>query len=193
MADEELIVAGWVLVRVVDAPVSVGVSLPPHLLTISDCIQPDLPKPGPCLGDWFQDPAQAEQAAARLTPSPALLTVAMAPSDASTFVKEWEGETPWFERLHRAEALAPEAAVLGYEVVGAEEVLDFHSWHCHGYADDARRDLGISLNHLGLIATLQEARSVMRWMLGLPSDQAPKPVPWTVVALAGQRGPGALS
>jgi len=47
--------------------------------------------------------------------------------------------------------------------------------------DDA---LGIRVNRRGLIPTLEEARRVLGWMLERPIDEAPEPVPWTVVASA---------
>jgi len=112
-------------------------------------------------------------------------TVALHPRDAATFLGHWAGEpTPWFDLVRRCRPLAPDARVLGYEVVGAEETHDFHSWHCHAYADEVAEALGIVVNDRGLLSTLEDARSVLRWMLDLPDAEAPKPVPWTVVALA---------
>jgi hypothetical protein len=186
---EELIIAGWVLVRELATPAPVGQSLPPRLMTISDCIQDDLPRPDPWLGDWFQDENEAKDAAANaLGDRPLVVTVAMSPQDASAFVSKWDGEpASWFDPLRRGEPLPSEARVLGHEVVGAETPLDFHSWHCHGYSDDVQSALGVSVNSLGLIPDLEQARAVLAWMLELPDSEAPKPVPWTVVALALSR------
>ncbi len=47
-----------------------------------------------------------------------------------------------------------------------------------------RTDLGVVLNERGLIPSLPGAQSILRWMLERPMAEAPKPVPWTVVALA---------
>ena len=184
-AGDALIVAGWVLVREVDTPAPLGTTLAPRLMTISDCIQDDLPRPDPWLGDWFQDKIEATKAAARARGErPLVVTVAMSQRDATAFVDEWEEPAVWFDLLRRGEPLPLGAQVLGYEVVGAEEALDFHSWHCHAYADDAQEALDISVNRFGLIPSLEQARAVLTWMLGLPDAEAPAPVPWTVVALA---------
>lgn len=182
---EDLWVCGWVLAQEVRLPRAMGNSLPSQLLTISDCIQPELPRPNPWDGDWFQERALAENAAAGMDPRPRVLTVAMHPAEARAFMDEWADEaTPWFDLLRREQTLDRGESILGFEVVGAEEALDFHSWHCHGYLDDAHRDLGVGVNDLGLLPTLDEARAVLKWMSQLPPDDAPEPVPWTVVALA---------
>ncbi len=108
----------------------------------------------------------------------------MLPEMAAAFMAEWEGErTPWFDLLRQGLPLSAEARIIGCEVVGAEEHLNFHSWHCHGYAADVRADLGVVLNER-LIPSLPLAQSILRWMLERPIAEAPKPVPWTVVALA---------
>ncbi len=185
MTSEQLIVGGWVLAQKVPTPPSVGSALPAQLLTVSDCIQPDLPRPKPWLGDWFQDQHEAATAAESVLPRPQLVTVAMHPEDARRFIAECDEEpSPWFDLLRRGEPLPPDAVVLGYEVVGAEPTLDFHSWHCHGYADEVRSALGIAVNSLALLQSLGEARHVRDWMLARPPEQSPKPVPWAVIALA---------
>lgn len=74
--------------------------------------------------------------------------------------------------------------MLWFEVVGAEYVLTFHSWHCHGYADEVAVERGIRTTRDGLLATFEDAAAVRSWMLSRPSEQAPAPVPWCVVALA---------
>lgn len=91
---------------------------------------------------------------------------------------------PYFQLLHSA--TPAEGEVLGYEIVGAEATLDFHSWHCHGYADEVADDLGIRVNDLGLLASYDPARAVRDWMLARTMDQAPSPVPWVVVGLLRQ-------
>lgn len=61
---------------------------------------------------------------------------------------------------------------------------DFHSWHCHAYADEVRADLGVRLTHQGLIPDLTSGRGVLAWMSARPPAQAPKEVPWTIACLA---------
>ena len=181
-----LFVAGWVLVRETESAAYLGASMPPRLVTISDCIQDELPRPEPWLGDWFQDRDEADAAARRLDDrSVMVVTVAMPRAEADDFAQAWSGEdAPWLSLLRGAVPLPADAKVLGYEVVGAQEVLDFHSWHCHGYADDVRVDLGIGLTDQGMVPDVSAARSILPWMLARPQAQAPKPVPWTVVCLA---------
>ncbi len=56
-----------------------------------------------------------------------MVTVAMLPEMAAAFMAEWEGErTPWFDLLCDGLRLAPDAQVIGFEVVGVEACLDFH-------------------------------------------------------------------
>lgn len=59
-----------------------------------------------------------------------------------------------------------------------------HSWHCHGYAPQARAELGVELNPNGLISTYDEASRVLECMLGRPDSNQPAPVPWVVIAHA---------
>ncbi|ROS38358.1 hypothetical protein [Amycolatopsis thermoflava] len=52
---------------------------------------------------------------------------------------------------------------------------------CHGYEADA----GVHLNQRGLIGTHAQASAVLAWILGLPPEEAPEPVYWSVaVAVA---------
>jgi hypothetical protein len=186
MTFEGLEVVGWVLTEEAAPPDYAGEVIGPRLLTISDCIQPELPRPDPWLGDWFQDREQADVAAAALgRPNVRVTTVAMSPADADDFARQWgETPTPWFDLMRRGLPLSPSATVLGYEIVGAEEPLDFHSWHCHGYADEVNKALGVTLNDHGLLDRITDAHEVLTWMLTRPQKDAPKEVPWTVVALA---------
>jgi len=86
----------------------------------------------------IQDEAEAVHAAATVTGEvPRTITVAMTPGDAAELMAQLDTEpSPWFDLLRQRVALGEEPDVLGFEVVGAEEGLGFHSWHCHGYADD---------------------------------------------------------
>jgi hypothetical protein len=121
MTVEELQVVGWVLSEPVTPPIYMGEAVGPSLRTISDCIQSDLPRPDPWLGDWYQDREDADRAATSLgRPDVQVIAVAMSQSDADHFMAQWgESPTPWFDLLRRREPLASTARVLGYEIVGA--------------------------------------------------------------------------
>ena len=165
-------------------PRVLGKSLPPTIITTSQCIMEDLPCPE--FWDWYQEQAEAERGR-QTAPHARVITVAMHPDDATAFMAAHSGEpAPYFETLGRGQPLSTSAPVLGYEVVGAEWSLQFHSWHCHGYADEVARNLGILVNDEGLLPTRDHALAVLRWMLDLPADEAPTPVDWTVIALAEQ-------
>lgn len=176
-----LLVAGYVLAVPTDAP-SGDEALPAKILTISDCIMEELPRPE--YWDWFMDLDEArEQRSGSALPCE-VLQVAIRRSDVPAFIEANGGaDQPYFALLNRAQTL--DGGVLGYEVVGAEWTLDFHSWHCHGYAGEARDSLGVHVNESGLLANYAEAVRVLDWMLDLPASQAPAPVYWSVVALAG--------
>jgi hypothetical protein len=184
MSADELIVAGWVLVTATPRAPVLGSSLPNEFLTISDCIQEELPRP---LGwDWFLDVIEAEQARRETAPHARPITIAMAATDAAAFIEQFpeEWQVGSFDLLRQHVPLEAGASVLGFEVVGAEYPLGFHSWHCHGYADDVADALGIRTNAHGLLASSGEAHAVLDWMLSRPPHQAPKEVPWGVIALA---------
>lgn len=69
----------------------------------------------------------AGRGAQDLRAEPNVVTVAMLPEMAAAFMAEWEGErTPWFDLLCDGLRLAPDAQVIGFEVVGVEACLDFH-------------------------------------------------------------------
>ena len=172
------IVAGYALVRRAAAPLGMS-SVPQTIVTISDCIMDELPHPE--YWDWFQDPADAARAQS-VTPDSAVVAIALEPCDANEMIKEMGGpQQPWFALLQGR--VPATGTLLGYELVGAEENFDVHSWHCHGYADDLLAAEGIRVNDLGLLPTLDEARAALRWMTSLPDEEAPEPVPWFVVAL----------
>lgn len=181
------IVAGWIWAIPTSTPPELGQSLPPELLTVSDCIGVDVPRPPDELGDWYQDRVEADT---RALPGFSelgahLLTVFMDSGDADEFMSHWNGQdSPFFDHLRRQQPPPSTAQILGFEVVGAEVPLDFHSWHCHGYADEVLTDLQIEVGELGLFNTLEEAHRVRDWMLALPAKQRPAEVPWTVVGVA---------
>src|SRR4051794_17081719 len=89
MPDESLIVAGWVLVCPVPASDYFGTSVPESVLTISDCIQEELPRPE--FWDWYTDLAEANQAQQEEAPHSQLVTVAMAVDDADEFMLDVAG------------------------------------------------------------------------------------------------------
>ncbi|WP_147066029.1 hypothetical protein [Knoellia locipacati] len=53
MTLERLVTLGGVLTEEVEAPDYAGEVIGPTLLTISDRIQPEMPRPDPWRGDWF--------------------------------------------------------------------------------------------------------------------------------------------
>lgn len=172
------IVAGYALVRPAAAPPGM-ISVPQTIVSISDCIIDDLPHPE--FWDWFQDLADAARAQS-VTPDSAVVAVALEPADADALIRDMGGpQQPWFALLQRK--VPATGTLLGYELVGAEDDFDVHSWHCHGYADDLLAAEGIRVNGLGLLPTLDEARAALRWMTSLPDEESPEPVPWFVVAL----------
>lgn len=176
--EHALLLAGYVLTRPAKAPPGLS-TVPPQIITLSDCIMDDLPRPE--FWDWFQSRQEVEAAEGDREQTD-LVAVAIAPLDAEVLMGEMGGpEMPYFDLLRKSTIASGEP--IGYEVVGAEATLDFHSWHCHGYADEVARDIGIRVNDLGLLATYEDAVSVLDWMLARPIDEAPAPVPWTVVAL----------
>lgn len=176
------IVAGYVLAVPTPRPPGHEDVLPPLFLTISSDIQEDLPQPE--FWDWFVDRADAEQARRTQAPEVQIVTVSMTAGDADQLMDaEGGADQPWFDLLRRGLRTPEDIEQLGFEIVGVEPTLSFHSWHCYGCAPDARRDLGTRLNALGLIATYEEAAGVLRWMLARPPQHAVPPIPWIVVAL----------
>ncbi|QYJ02870.1 hypothetical protein KUV85_11045 [Nocardioides panacisoli] len=172
------ITGGYVLVRAA-APPPGNRSVPAEIITISDCIQDKLPRPDHW--DWFQDLAEAHHAQSMCADAQ-LVAVGLKPDEASRLIENMGGpEQPWFALLGRKEPAA--GTLLGYELLGAEDSLDFHSWHCHSYADDLASATGISLNGFGLFSNMADARAALEWMTSLPSEEAPAPVPWCVAAL----------
>jgi hypothetical protein len=84
--------------------------------------------------------------------------------------------------------LPTDASVIGYEVVGLEVGFSFHSWHCHGFADQVRRELGIAIGPTGLLTGVSDAVQVLDYLRSRPSWDAPYDIPWTVAALARLTG-----
>jgi hypothetical protein len=179
----QLILAGYVLAVPALRPPGHEQVLAEEFLTISDCLMADLPRPE--FWDWFVHHGDATSARQSLAPEADVLAVAMTPGDADGLMREQGGaEQPYFELLRTRQPLPIEVDLLGFEIVGAEWTLDFHSWHCHGYAPQACPQLDVQLNDSGLIATYHDAVKLLDWMLAQPPENQPKPVEWTVVAIA---------
>lgn len=179
VTDDDLILAGYVLTVPSDAPPGMA-TVPTSIVTISDCIMKTLPRPE--FWDWFEDLDEAERGQSTQAPAAQITAVAMRPADAVALMDEMGGAgQPYFALLKQSVRF--DGTVQGYEVVGAEHTLDFHSWHCHGYADEVSEALGIRVNGIGLLPTYSSAAAVLKWMLDRPASEAPKPVPWVVVAL----------
>ena len=177
---DELLLAGWTLIRPLPTPRDLGWSLPAHLTTISQCIQDDLPRPE--WADWAVDRSLLEKARIDAAPDATLMAVAMSVDESLALIDRLGGaDDASFGLLRQQRPAGSEP--LGWEVVGAEPELTFHSWHCHGYADQVLADLGIAVTDRGLLGSAADAEKVRDWMLQLPNDQAPREVAWTFIAL----------
>ena len=182
-----LILAGYVVAAPTVRPPASDPLLPDPYVTISSCLADDLSTPE--FSGWFQDRAQAEAALYQL-PAANLLAVGLAEPDAANFAAEMVEESRHFELLQRASEMPTAAQQLGFEIIGAEYGLAFHSWHCYGLASDASAALGVHPNQYGLLDDHTKAARVLEWMQSLPDADAPAPVPWTAAAIATMgRGP----
>jgi hypothetical protein len=109
-------------------------------------------------------------------------SVALDDELAADFRSEFTGADTFFSLFDEQRPLDTE--VLGYEVVGLEADFSFHSWHCHGYAGQVRRELGVGIDQTGLLSSLDDGRRVLEYLRTRPARDAPYQIPWTVVALA---------
>ncbi|GAB2664853.1 hypothetical protein [Kribbella swartbergensis] len=170
---------------VIAAPTTLGPrDLPSPLRTISHCLLDDLPRPA--YAGWFTDRAEAEKAlAARHAPAD-VLAVGLEEHLADALRAEYaDDESAYFFRLLDLRLPLPTDAVfLGHEIVGCETDFTFHSWHCHGYADQVRRELGVVVDHVRLLADFADALRVLDYLRTRPADDAPYEIPWTVATLA---------
>ncbi|GAA0353386.1 conserved protein of unknown function [Micropruina glycogenica] len=177
---DDLVWVGWTLIRPVVSPVELGTSLPALLTTISQCIQDDLPRPE--WADWTIDRAVLEGARRGAAPDSTVMAVALPSFEVDALLSQLRiPRDSSLDLMRRREAAHGEP--VGFEVVGIESDLALHSWHCHGYADQALAELSLTLNERGLLANAEDAQAVRDWMLQLPSDQTPKEIPWTFIAL----------
>jgi hypothetical protein len=94
-----------------------------------------------------------------------------------------DGAADLFELLDQRRPLPGDAVRLGHEVVGCETDFSFHSWHCHGYAAQVRRELGIGVDDGGLIADFPDGLRVLEYLRRRPAYDAPYEIPWTVATL----------
>lgn len=90
------------------------------------------------------------------------------------------GECGIYTRVRRAEPIREEGALLGWEVLGAEQGGSFHSWLCNALQVPAAKELGIKPGDHGLLRSEYEARRVVSLIdAGLGAE----PVPWFAGAL----------
>lgn len=173
--------AGYVVVSPTSRPAGFGAGVPDPFVTISWCLAEGLRVPE--FSGWFQNLEQAREARVGEPADAMLLVVSMTPGDADELIDEMADEPEHFRLLRSGTPEPADAHWLGFEIVGAESNLSLHSWHCHDYAAVAEAELSVRLNALGLLANYDEAATVRRWMLDMPRDQLPAPVPWAVVRL----------
>ncbi|MGW6196291.1 hypothetical protein ACWF0M_09095 [Kribbella sp. NPDC055110] len=178
-----LIVGGYV----VAAPTTIGPpELPRPLRTISTCLLETFSRP--IEGDWYVERTEAERA---VSGSTEVITVAFDDELAAGFRSEFEETDDFFSLLDEGRPL--DVPVLGYEVVGLERSLTFHSWHCHGFAGQVHHELGIGIDESGLLGSPEDGRQVLEYLRTRPAWDAPYQIPWTVVALAATAASGTRS
>ncbi len=157
-------------------------SLPDPYLTISSCLQEHVPEPD--FIDWYTNRQEAEAVRARWRSPLDLIAVGLTEAEEAELRSDVEIGTEFvYSLLSQRRPVPNPSTLLGYEIVGAEATLQFHSWHCHDYLDQAHRELGIRINQLGLFDDHRDAERVRDWMLSQPVEKSPKPVPWVVVSL----------
>ena len=157
-------------------------SLPDPYLTISSCLQDRVPEPD--FIDWYTDRQEAEAVRAGWGHPLGLIAIGLTEAEEAELRSGAEvGDEFSYSLLNQRLPVPDRSTLLGYEIVGAEPALQFHSWHCHDYLHDAERELGIRVNQLGLFDDQRDAVRVRDWMLSLPVERSPKPVPWVVVSL----------
>lgn len=156
-------------------------SLPDPYLTISSCLQDHVPEPE--FIDWYTDRQEAEVVRAKWHHPLDLIAVGLTEEEAAELRSGAESSAAFVFSLLDQRLPVPSSTLLGFEIVGAEATLQFHSWHCHDYLHEAERELGVSVNQVGLFNDHRDAERVRDWMVSQPAATAPKPVPWVVVSL----------
>jgi hypothetical protein len=156
-------------------------SLPDPYLTISSCLQDHVPEPE--FIDWYTDRQEALAVRAGWRHPLDLVAVGLTEGEAVELRSGAESNATFVYSLLDQRLPVPSSTLLGFEIVGAEATLQFHSWHCHDYLPEAERELGVRVNQVGLFNDHRDAERVRDWMLSQPATTAPKPVPWVVVSL----------
>jgi hypothetical protein len=160
-------------------------SLPDPFMTISSCLQRGVPEPE--FIDWYTDRQEAELVRASWSGNLDLIAVGMREQESAELTAGRQNDKTAddfiYGLLNQRLPMPTTAAALGYEIVGVEGSLQFHSWHCHNYLDEAQRELGVRINQHGMFDQHRDAEQVRDWMLSQPVEKSPKPVPWVVVAL----------
>ncbi|WP_412538720.1 hypothetical protein R8Z50_23050 [Longispora sp. K20-0274] len=164
--------------------------LPPSVVTVSDCLTDFVPADDdPLTAPWHFELATA-LAAGRETGARAL-SMNLAAPEAEVFLTAsggWGPEEfhPLWRRLTQPVA-APTGAVLGFEVVGFEAGR-LHSWLCNSLQRAARDSLGIAVNQVGLLETLEQARAVAAMANRDPGTEEVDWVAARIVEHTGDRG-----
>lgn len=180
MQTEQLVEGGYVLVTPTAVPDWLD-SVPRHIVSISECIADELPRPE--FWSWYTSRSEVLDAKASRAPHAQVVTVCLRPDDADLVIDEL-GDLPPVALLKQSVTFVGD--IIGFEVVGVEEGPTFHSWHCYRYAADVQRELGIKLTNLGLFANATDAASALSWIQARPSAEAPPLVPWLAVGLGVQ-------
>ncbi|MGY0234196.1 hypothetical protein [Longispora urticae] len=136
--------------------------LPRSLVTASDCLTDFVPADDDPLTDpWHFDLATA--LAAGREPGTHALSMNLAASEAEgvpcSIQRLGSREVHLLWRRPTQPVTAPAGEVLGFEAVGFEAGR-LHTWLCSSPQDDARDNLGITVNRLRLLDTLAQARAV---------------------------------
>ncbi|MEV5300845.1 hypothetical protein [Amycolatopsis methanolica] len=174
--DDELLLAGYLAVPRAEREGCPSRWLPEPFISLSRCLTGV--EHGPEFWAWHGDPA----AAARFDGH--LLAIGFTRRDAAALVEAVCGDlhvepadAEPLASLVRQEPMPAHAVLRGFEIIGVEfGLMSLHSWLCHGYEADA----GVRLNQWGLTDTHAQASDLLAWILGLPSEEAPEPVYWTV-------------
>ena len=170
--------------------------MPASFLTITACLLEDLPRPE--FWGWYTERSEAQADPDRRAPSAELLAVGLIRGDVQRFMddhspspgparydNEYTGVPTPLDLLSTGQPLPQDAEILGFDVVGVDHgIALFHSWLCHSYEASVWKDLRIRLDPRGLLDTYENAARVLGWIESRPSEQAPEPVPWTVIAVA---------
>ncbi|WP_027341393.1 hypothetical protein [Hamadaea tsunoensis] len=191
--DDDFILAGFVAApRWHIPPESRAGLLPATVATVSDCLVDCVPaSEEPLTEPWHHDLATAH-AAARAAGVYAL-SMNLAPPETAVLLDRFGGWGPadfhplWRRLTHPV--AAPPGMPLGFEVVGFE-AGDLHSWLCNDLQRDAWEQLGITVNELGLLDDLDQARAVA---VMADRDPGTEEVDWIAALVIEHQVPGAAT